>query len=184
MARKLLVMAIVLVIVCITSITIYAGGDDIDTNQAVKEELQKIEKEVEIREPSQDSIKAEEDIVLITIKGKKGTNVTLDVYLNSKVSTKQEFDSLDSVNEEDYQLILSEDIEISLTGTGTYSKEIELSKGLYKIVVTRNDGDVIASDTRYILCIGINDAAEVLDNAKNSLLTPFIDTIKNLSVIK
>lgn len=182
MSRKLLTMALVLVTVSVTSVIGYAGGDSTSPTQAHKVESQKIEKEVQIKEPSENSIQTEGDVVLITIKGKQGANVTLEVYLNTNVTTKEEFDLVEaaSIKAEDYELILSENVEISSTGTGTYSKEIKLKKGLYKIVATKQDGGVSHTDIRYILCKGIDDAAKTLNNAKNSIVTPFIDTIKSL----
>ncbi len=178
MSRKLLTVALVLVAVSVSSVVGYAGGDSTNPKQAVKVEVPKIEKLVHIKEPSENSIQTEGDVVLITIKGKQGTNVTLEVYLNTNVTTKEEIGSIETmaIKAEDYDLILSENVEISSTGTGTYSKQLKLKKGLYKIVATKKEGDISHSDTRYILCRGIDDAAKTLDNAKNSI----IDTIKSI----
>lgn len=182
MSRKFLTVALVLVAVSVTSVVGYAGGDSTDPKQTVKVAVPKVEKEVQINEPSENSIQTEGDVVLITIKGKQGTNVTLEVYLNTNVTTKEEFDSLEAmiIKAEDYELILSENVEISSIGTGTYPKEIKLKKGLYKIVATKKDGSDSQCDVRYILCRGIDDVAKTLDDAKNAIITPFIDTIKSL----
>ncbi len=176
MSRKLLTVVLVLVAVSVSSVVGYAGGDNANSKQAVKVEVPKIEKVVHIKEPSENSIQTEGDVVLITIKGKQGTNVTLEVYLNTNVTTKEEFDSLETmaIKAEDYDLILSENVEIS--STGTYPKQLKLKKGLYKIVAIKKEGDISYSDTRYILCRGIDDAAKTLDNAKNAI----IDTIKSI----
>ncbi|WIV12506.1 hypothetical protein [Proteiniborus sp. MB09-C3] len=182
MSRKLLTMAIVLVAISITSTIAYAGGDSTNPKQATKVESSKTEKEVQINVNSENGIQTEGDVVLITIKGKKGSSVTLEVYLNSDVSIKEELNTIESLIEtakaEDYSLILSEDVE--LNDNGVYPKEIELKKGLYKIVVTKKDGSLSQKDVRYILCKGIDDAAKTLDDAKNAIISPVIDTIKKL----
>lgn len=182
MARKLLTMALVLVAVSITGTVVYAGGDGSASKQAVKVESQKVEKEVQINVNSINGIQTEGDVILITIKGKKGSSITLEVYLNSNVAIQEDVKDIESVIEnakaEDYTLILSEDVKLS--EIGVYPKEIKLNKGLYKIVATKQDGSGLNRDVRYILCKGIDDAVKTLDNAKNSILSPVIETIKML----
>ncbi|WP_352420464.1 hypothetical protein [Proteiniborus sp.] len=182
MSRKLLTVALVLVAVSVTSVIGYAGGDNTDSKQALKVELQKPEKEVQIYVNSENGIQTEGDVILITVKGKKGSSVTLEVYLNANVVIKEEVKTIESLIEaakdEDYSLILSEDVE--LNDNGVYPKEIKLKKGLYKIVATKNDGSISHRDVRYILCKGIDDVAKTLDDAKNAIISPVIETIKKL----
>lgn len=182
MAKKFLTMALVLVAVGITSTIAYAGGDSTVPKQAVKVESQKIEKEVQINVNSENGIQTEGDVILITIKGKKGLSVTLEVYLNTNVAIQEDVKAIESLIEaakaEDYSLILSEDVE--LNDSGVYPKEIKLKKGLYKIVATKQDGSNSHRDVRYVICKGIDDAAKTLDNAKNAIISPVIETIKKL----
>lgn len=180
MSRKLLTVALVLVTIGVTSVVGYAGGGSSNPEQAIKVESAKNEKEIQIKEPSENSIQTEGDIVLITIKGKQGTNVTLEVYLSTNVAAKEELSIIETIKDEDYKLILSEDIEISSTGTGTYSKQIKLKKGLYKIVATKTDGGISRSDTKYVLCKGIDDASKTIEDAKNAIVSPVIDIMKKL----
>lgn len=181
MSRKLLAMALVLATVSITSNMAYAGDDTV-TKQAVKVETQKTEKEVQINVNSENGIQTEGDVILITIKGKKDSSVILEVYLNTNVAIQEDVKTIEklieSAKDEDYSLLLSEDVE--LNDSGVYPKEIELKKGLYKIVVTKKNGYNTYTDVKYVLCKGIDDAAKTLDNAKNAIISPVIETIKNL----
>lgn len=181
MSRKLLTIALVLVAVSITSNIAYAGGDTVP-NQAVKVETQKTEKEIQLNVNSENGIQTEGDVILITIKGKKGSSVTLEVYLNANVVIQENVKTIESLIEaakaEDFSLIYSEDLE--LNDYGVYPKELKLKKGLYKIVATKKDGYNIHRDVRYILSKGIDDAAKTLDNAKNAIISPVIETIKKL----
>ncbi len=182
MVKKFLTIALVLVAVSITSTTIYAGDGGTVPKQAVKVESQKTEKEVQINVNSENGIQTEGDVILITIKGKKGSSVTLEVYLNTNVAIQEDIKTIEKLIEaakaEDYSPLLSEDVE--LNDSGVYPKEIKLKKGLYKIVATKNDGSTSHRDVRYVLCKGIDDAAKTLDDAKNAIISPVIETIKKL----
>lgn len=108
--------------------------------------------------------------------------MTLEVYLNTNVAIQEDVKTIESVIEvakaEDYSLILSEDVE--LNDSGVYPKELKLKKGLYKIVAIKQDGYNTYRDVRYVLCKGIDDAAKTLDDAKNAIISPVIETIKKL----
>jgi len=182
MFKKLLTMALILAAICIPSTFAYAGGGSTDSNSAIKVESQKIEKDVQINVNSENGIQTEGDVILITIKGKKGITVTLEVYLNTNIKMKENADTiesiLESVNVDDFELILSEELE--LNDNGVYPKEIKLKKGLYKIVATKKGDSGYHRDVRYVLCKGIDNATKTLDDAKNSIVSPVIDAIKKL----
>lgn len=177
MSKKFLTMVLVLVAVSITSVVGFAGGGA-TTKTDANVEVKKIEKEIEIIVNSENGIQTEEDIVLITIKGKQGTNVTLEVYLNVNISTREDLQTLKTVKDEDYTLLLTEDIEIK--EMGTYSKELKLKKGLYKIVAIKDNGFVSHTDTKYILSMGNDDVDKILDNAKKTPLVPITDVLKTM----
>ncbi|TAH62439.1 MAG: hypothetical protein EWM50_05395, partial [Gottschalkiaceae bacterium] len=120
MSRKFLTMVLVLAAVSITSVVGFAGGGSTTLKQATNVEAQKSEKEIDLIVNSENGIQTEEDIVLITIKGKEGSNVTLEVYLNSNVSTREDLQIAETIKDEDYTLLLTEDIQIK--DLGTYSK--------------------------------------------------------------
>ncbi|MFA5522994.1 MAG: hypothetical protein WDA24_01430 [Tissierellales bacterium] len=182
MAKKFLTMVLVLVAVGITSTIAYAGVGDTVPKQVVKVESQKVEKEVQINVNSENGIQTEGDVVLITIRGKKGVSVTFEVYLNTNVVIQEDVKTIESLVEaakaEDYSLLLSEVVE--LEDSGIYPKELKLKKGLYKIVAIKQDGTNSFREVRYVLCKGIDDAARTLDNAKNAIISPVIETIKKL----
>ncbi|SDZ24185.1 hypothetical protein SAMN05660462_02342 [Proteiniborus ethanoligenes] len=178
MSRKFLTMVLVLAAVSITSVVGFAGGGSTTLKQATNVEAQKSEKEIDLIVNSENGIQTEEDIVLITIKGKEGSNVTLEVYLNSNVSTREDLQIAETIKDEDYTLLLTEDIQIK--DLGTYSKEIKLKKGLYKIVAIKSNGIISHIDTKYILCMGTDDVDKILSNAKKAPLIPITDVIKTM----
>jgi len=173
MLKKLLTVAIVLVVIGTTGTVGYtAGGDDATKTQEPKQEP-KIEveeqKELEIVGP-EDKKTTTNNIVLLSGIGKEGTNVIIEVY--STVSINKDAFSLDNLPKDDeYILLWSENFEI--TSIGSFAKELELKKGLYRIVFSIKKNEKVETEAiRYIQIKDIEEVKEALENVSGPQTKP------------
>lgn len=179
MFKKLLTVAIVLIAIGTTGTVGYAdGGDDTTKSQGSSIEQTKTEQtKVEVVEQKDLEIVGPEDkktttnnIVLLSGIGKEGTNVIIEVY--STVSINKDAFTLDNLPKDDeYILLWSEDFEI--TSIGSFAKELELKKGLYKIVFNvKKDEEVEIKAIRYIQIKDIEEVKEALENVSGTKTKP------------
>lgn len=173
MLKKLLSVAIVLIAIGASGTVAYtAGGDDTTKNPAMNVEVAQ-QQDLEITSP-EDKLATTDNIILLSGKGKEGTNVTIEVY--STVSISKETFTLDNLPEDDeYILLLTESFEIG--SIGSFAKEKELKKGLYKIVFSVKKSDKVnVVATRYIYITSKEDVIKSIDNITEK---PFIGTISS-----
>lgn len=163
MLRKLLSVAIVFVALCTIGTVAYADGEVTTENQEVQN------KELEIVGP-EDMSTTTDKVIILSGKGKEGTNVIIEVY--STVTISKDTFTLENLPEDDeYILMTSEEFEIS--SLGSFAKEVELKKGLYKIVFSvKIDDEVKTEGIRYIQVKDVEDAIKALENVGTLTIKP------------
>ncbi|AFS79825.1 hypothetical protein Curi_c28330 [Gottschalkia acidurici 9a] len=152
MFKKILAFASVLLTVGILSNSTYAANDT-----------------VQLISPQNKTVTTN-NIVLVSGKGKQGTNLTIDAYLSNIIKDKIDFNN---IPKDGYVLILSEDLKIG--ASGNFAKELTLKKGLHKIEVkVVNSAN---SAVRYIYITDLNKARKELESVND---IKFTETLKQL----
>lgn len=111
------------------------------------------------------------NIVLVSGKGKPGTNLKIDAYL-ANLLRNQKID-LNNPPKGGYVLILSEGVKIG--ASGSFARELSLAKGLNKIQVkVVNSKD---SSTRYVYITDLNRARRELSSVNQARFTSTINSL-------
>jgi len=155
MLRKLLSVAIVFVAICTIGTVAYADGDVITEIQEVEQ------KNLVIVEP-EDMTTTTDKVIVLSGTGEEGTNVIIEVY--STVTISKDAFALETLPEEDEYILMSTE-EFEISSLGSFAKEIELEKGLFKIVFSvKKEDEVITEAIRYIQVKDVEDAFKALEN--------------------
>ena len=111
------------------------------------------------------------NVVLVSGKGKRGTNLKIDAYL-ANLLRNQKID-LNNPPKGGYVLILSEGVKIG--ASGNFARELTLAKGLNKIQVKVVNAP--NSQTRYVYITDLNRARAELSSVNNARFTSIIKSL-------
>ncbi len=108
------------------------------------------------------------NVVLVSGKGEKGTNIKIDAYL-ANLLRNQKID-LNNPPKGGYVLVVSEGVKIG--ASGNFAREITLAKGLNKIQVRVVNSS--ESEVRYVYITDLNRARKELSSVNDARFTEIL----------
>lgn len=146
MRRK--VVALLLVLITITSISLCAFADDVDSSK------------YQVILPEEEASAYKNKVMLVSGKAPVGTNISIELYGVVDL-TGSKYSLVNLPNEEDYTLVSTLDIESGPLG---FAEEIELISGINKIIVNFNV-EGVSSIERIVYYY---EAQQVFDTLRNT----------------
>lgn len=147
--RILSILFILMAVIIVPSLAFASEGDDA---------------KYEVILPKEEDSTYKNKVILVSGKAPEGTIITIELYGVVDL-TGNKYSLANLPDEDDYTLISTVDVESGALG---FAEEIELIRGINKIIINFNVEEVISVER----IVYYNDAQQIIENYKNKSTIP------------